>query len=193
MNYRVQIWHGSSIDSQNKFWIFFWKTKGRQKQNGRQIAKLSITHSLLELQSPDFAWKFYGQSEQILKFFWKQNGRQIAKLSITHSFLELNSPDFAWKFIWTVWTNLEFFEKQNGCQKTKWPPNRKIEHNSLITWATDSRFCMAVSMVSSKQIMRKKWSGRQKNGRRGGGVQGLQGVTQPFLELETPDFVWKFV
>ena len=29
-----------------------------KKQNGRQIAKLSITHSFLELQSPDFAWKF---------------------------------------------------------------------------------------------------------------------------------------
>ena len=49
------------------------------------------------------------------------------KLSITHSFFELQSPDFAWKFVWTVRTN---FEKN---LKTKWPPNHKIEHNSLIS------------------------------------------------------------
>ena len=29
-----------------------------KKQNGRQITKLSITGSFLELHSPDFEWKF---------------------------------------------------------------------------------------------------------------------------------------
>ena len=37
------------------------------------------------------------------------------------------------------WQN---FEKQNVRQKTKWLPNHKIEHNSLISWATESRFRM---------------------------------------------------
>ena len=91
-----------------------------KKQNGRQIAKLSITRSFLELQSPDFAWKFVWTVQTNFK---KQNSRQIAKLFITRSFLELQSPNFAWKLVWIVLTN---FEK-------KWPPNRKIEHNSLIS------------------------------------------------------------
>ena len=30
-------------------------------------------------------------------------------------------------------------------------------------------------------------------GRQKGGSQGRQGVTQPFFELHTPDFAWKFV
>ena len=34
----------------------FWKNF--KKQNGRQIAKLCITRSFFELQSPNFAWKF---------------------------------------------------------------------------------------------------------------------------------------
>ena len=87
--------------------------------------KLSITHSFFELQSPDFAWKFVWTVRTNLKIFFKmadkiQNDRQIAKLCITRSFLELQSPNFAWKLVWIV-------------QKTKWPPNRKIEHNSLIS------------------------------------------------------------
>ena len=55
-----------------------------KKQNGRQIAKLSITHSFLELQSPDFAWKFVWtvqtNFEKNLKNKMaakKQNDRQI--------------------------------------------------------------------------------------------------------------------
>ena len=63
----------------------------------------------------------------------KQYGREITKLSITRSFLELQNQDFAWKFVWTVRTNFNFFEKQNGRQKTKWPPNHKIEHKLLIS------------------------------------------------------------
>ena len=70
-----------------------------KKQNGRQIAKLCITRSFLELQSPNFAWKLVWIVQKISE---KQNGRQITKLSITRSFLELQSPDFAWKFVWTV-------------------------------------------------------------------------------------------
>ena len=30
-------------------------------------------------------------------------------------------------------------------------------------------------------------------GVRRGGVQGRQGVTQPFFEIQTPDFAWKFI
>ena len=41
-----------------------------------------------------------------------------------------------------------FFEKQNGRQKTKWPPNRKIEHISLISLTAESRFHMEVHMDS---------------------------------------------
>ena len=29
--------------------------------------------------------------------------------------------------------------------------------------------------------------------RRGWGVHGRLGVTQPFFELQTPDFTWKFI
>ena len=85
-----------------------------KKQNGRQNTKLSITNSFLELQSPDFAWKFVWVDSTNFEFFEKQNGRQMTKLSITHSFLELQSPDFAWKFIWTVPTNYEKKNSQRG-------------------------------------------------------------------------------
>ena len=53
---------------------------------------------------------------------------------------------------------LNFFEKQNGRQKTKWPPNRKIEHNSLISWATESRFGMEVRRNS----LNKFWQNLEK-------------------------------
>ena len=33
----------------------------------------------------------------------------------------------------------------------------------------------------------------RKKGRKRGGSQGRQGVTQPFFELQTPDFAWNFV
>ena len=91
-----------------KFFDFLKKENGRQKrkwspnkQNGRQIAKLSITRSCLELQSPDFACKLVWTVQTNFEIFLKnkmatkkQNGRQTAKLSITHSFLELQSTDF---------------------------------------------------------------------------------------------------
>ena len=52
MTYRVQILHGR-LYGQN-----FKNKMVAKKQNGPPIKKLSITHSFLELQSPDFAWKF---------------------------------------------------------------------------------------------------------------------------------------
>ena len=77
-----------------------------KKQNGHQITKLSITCSFLELQSPDFAWKFVWTVRTNFDFFFeKQDGRRIAKLIITHSFIVLHTPDFAWKCVWTVPTN----------------------------------------------------------------------------------------
>ena len=42
------------MDSPNKF----QKQNGRQKTKWPPNTKLTITHSFLELQSPDFAWKF---------------------------------------------------------------------------------------------------------------------------------------
>ena len=50
--------------------------------------------------------------------------------------------------------------------KTKWPPNRKIEHNSLITWATESRFYMEICMDSPKnieKILKNKIATKSKN------------------------------
>ena len=74
MSYRLQILHGSSYGQSEQILTKFWKTKwppnhkvehnsliswqNFKKQNGRQIAKLSITCSFLELQSPDFVWQF---------------------------------------------------------------------------------------------------------------------------------------
>ena len=49
-----------------------------EKQNGRQITKLSITRSFLELQSPDFAWKF------VWTKFWKTKCRQKTKWPPNH-------------------------------------------------------------------------------------------------------------
>ena len=76
-----------------------------KKQNGRQITKLRITRSFLELQSPDFAWKFvwivctnYKSTKCIKKY-------ESTKVLITQPFFKLQTPDFALKFIWTVQTN----------------------------------------------------------------------------------------
>ena len=49
-----------------------------EKQNGRQITKLSITHSFLELQSPDFAWKF------VWTKFWKTKWPPKNKMAPNH-------------------------------------------------------------------------------------------------------------
>ena len=88
------------MDNLNKFWktklppnhkiehnsLISWQNF--EKQNGRQIAKLSITRSFLELQSPDLAWKFVGTVWTNFDKIWKnkmaakkQNGPQITKLS----------------------------------------------------------------------------------------------------------------
>ena len=151
----------------------------------------AISQSFFELQTPDFAWKFvWTVWTNFDKIFKKQNGRQIAKLSITRSFLELQSPDFAWKFVWTVRTNFDFF--LNGRQKTKWPPNHKIEHNSLVSWATESIFCMEVRMDSPNKFWKffEIQNGRQKQN--GCQISKLS-ITRSFLELQSPDFAWKFV
>ena len=90
----------------------------------------SITRSFLELQSPDFAWKFVWtvQTNTRNLSILATLPRSIAKLIITHSFLELQSPDFAWKFVWTVRTNFEiFFEKQNGSQIKKYKKHKKYK------------------------------------------------------------------
>ena len=74
----------------------------------------AITWPFLELQTPNFAWKFVWTVQTNFEKFLKnkngyqKNGRQIIKLSITHSFLELQTPNFAWK-----WKKL----------KIKWLPN----------------------------------------------------------------------
>ena len=34
----------------------FEKQNGCQKQNGHQITKLKITHSIFKIEAPDFAW-----------------------------------------------------------------------------------------------------------------------------------------
>ena len=171
-----------------------------KKQNGRQITKLSITHSVIWLQSPDFAWKFVWTVRTNLDFFlelqspnfaWKlvwivrnffekQNGRQIAKLSITRSFLELQSPDFAWKFVWTVWTN---FDKQNGCQKTKWPPKNKMAAKSLNFQARSLKFRMEVYLDHS-QPKTAKLNCRQKT---------KWPPNRSIFNLEAWNFAWKYI
>ena len=59
------------------------KQNGRQKQNGHQIAKLIITHSFLELQSADFAWKFIWtvrtNFEKKMKKKWPPKNKMAAK------------------------------------------------------------------------------------------------------------------
>ena len=50
-------------------------------------------------------------------------------------------------------------KQQKGRQKTKWPPNFKIENNSLISWATDSRFCMEVCMDCPNKLWEKNSQG----------------------------------
>ena len=71
------------IDNPNEF----QKQNGRQKQNGCQKTKwppntkLSITHSFLELQRPDFAWMFVWRVRTNSKNKMgakKQNGRHYA-------------------------------------------------------------------------------------------------------------------
>ena len=114
----------------------------------------------------------------------KRNGRQITKLSITHSFLELQSLDFAWKFVWADWTNFDL-------KKIKWPPNHKIEHNSLISWATESRFRMEVQMDRLKKFwfFLNKKTAKKQNGRQ---ITKLS-INHSFIELQSPDFSWKFI
>ena len=64
--------------------------------------KLSITPSIFELQTPDFAWKFVW----IVRTNYKRTKKYIStKVLITQQFFELQIPDFAWKFIWTVEPN----------------------------------------------------------------------------------------
>ena len=105
-------------------------------------------------------------------------------MSITHSFLELESPDFEWKFVWTVWKNFE------PKILKKWPTNHKIDHNSLISWATDSRFCMEVFTDSPNYFcFKNKMAAKKQIGRH---IAKLS-ITHSFLELQTPDFVWKLL
>ena len=67
-NYKIE--HNSLISWQNF-----------EKQNGRQITKLSITRSFFDLQSPDFAWKFVWTKFWKTKWPPKKNGHKITKLS----------------------------------------------------------------------------------------------------------------
>ena len=60
--------------------------------------KLIITRSFLELQSPDFAWKFIWtvrtkyKSTKVQKV---QKSTKSTKVLITQPFFELQTPDFA--------------------------------------------------------------------------------------------------
>ena len=72
------------------------------------------------------------------------------KMNITRSFLELQSPVLAWKFMWTVRT------KYKSTKSTKEVHKYKSTHNSVIFWATDSRFCMEVRMDSPNKLQKYK-------------------------------------
>ena len=61
------------------------------------------------------------------------------------------------------------FEKQNGRQKTKWPPNRKIEHRSLYG--------------QSKQILKKKMKNNMAAKKQNGRQIAKLSITCSFLEL----------
>ena len=80
--YRSRFCMEVRMDNLNKFW------ENSGKQNGRQITKLSINSSFLELQSPNsarkFVWTVWTNFDKILKNKMaakKQNGPQITKLS----------------------------------------------------------------------------------------------------------------
>ena len=53
-------------------------------------------------------------------------------------------------------------------------------HNSLIFWATDSRFSMEVFMDSANKLQKYKKKYKVL-------------ITQPFFELQTQYFAWKFI
>ena len=84
-----------------------------QKYKKYISTKVLITQSFLELQTPDFAWKFIctvqpnEKVQKVQKYkSTKSTKKHIStKLLITQSFLELQTPDFAWKFLCTVQPN----------------------------------------------------------------------------------------
>ena len=71
-----------------------------------------------------------------------QNGHQIIKMIITHSIFKLEALDFIWQFILTF-CKLQILGGK-WPPKTKLPPNRKINNNSLNFQARSSIFYMVV-------------------------------------------------
>ena len=77
------------------------KQNGRQKTKWPPKTKLSITHSIFELEDPDFTWKF---TMTLSNYFYPKNKMATkktkwppkTKLSITQSIFKLEVPDFAW-------------------------------------------------------------------------------------------------
>ena len=66
-------------------------------------------------------------------------------------------------------------------------------HNSLIFWATDSRFCMEVRMNCLQGSMQKNnFRDSLKKILKLGKIKEMA-ITRPFFELHTPDFAWKFI
>ena len=53
--------------------------------------------------------------------------------------------DFAWKFVWIVRT-ITKAQSTKSIKKYKKVYKYKSTHNSVIFWATDSRFCIEVHM-----------------------------------------------
>ena len=81
----------------------------RQEQN----TKLSITHSFLELQSPDFAWKFIWKVQINYK-----STKKVHKYKSTHNSVIFRATDS--RFCMEIHMDSpNKFQKQNGRQKNK--------------------------------------------------------------------------
>merc|ERR1712030_6946 len=61
----------------------------------------------------------------------------------------------------------------------------KIEHNSLNFRARSPKFCMQVDLDRPQPFPNKKSTKKY--------ISTKVLITQPFFELQTPDFAWKFI
>ena len=95
--------------------------------------KLLITSSFLELQSPDFAWKFVWTVQTKYKSTKVQKVQKSTKVLITHPFFELQDPDFAWKFIWTVQPNdkVQKYKKYKKTSRASGMSTKKIKWSKI--------------------------------------------------------------
>merc|ERR1712030_207409 len=82
-------------------WKFIWtaepndKVQTYKKYKSTKM-KLSITRSIFELHTPDFAWKFVWIVLTNYKSTKVQKKYISTKVLLTQPFFELQTPDFAW-------------------------------------------------------------------------------------------------